>query len=88
MADFSELKAAIRADIKDNTHQAITGGVLQEDLLRMVDDINASKQDRIEDLDAIREGAAAGSTAYQEPEGGIPAEDLAENVKNLIYAGL
>ena len=52
MADFSELKAAIRADIKDNTEQEITGDVLQGDLLRMVDDINAAKADTqtLEDL--------------------------------------
>lgn len=52
MADFSELKAAIRADIKDNTEQDITGDVLQGDLLRMVDDINAAKADTqtLEDL--------------------------------------
>ena len=52
MADFSELKAAIRADIKDNTEQEITGDLLQGDLLRMVDDINAAKADTatVEDL--------------------------------------
>ena len=52
MADFSELKAAIRQDIKDNTEQEITGDVLQGDLLRMVDDINAAKADTqtLEDL--------------------------------------
>lgn len=52
MADFSELKAAIRQDIKDNTEQEITGDILQGDLLRMVDDINAAKADTqtLEDL--------------------------------------
>lgn len=45
MADFSELKAAIRQDIKDNTGQEITGDLLQGDLLRMVDDINLAKAD-------------------------------------------
>ena len=48
MADFSELKAAIRADIKDNDEQEIGGDLLQGDLLRMVDDINAAKVDKIE----------------------------------------
>lgn len=34
----------------------------------------------IEDLDAIRSGAAAGATAYQKPASGIPASDLASGV--------
>ena len=46
MADFSELKAAIRADIKENTEQEIGGDLLQGDLIRMVDDINAAKVDK------------------------------------------
>ena len=52
MADFSELKAAIRQDIKDNTEQEIGGDLLQGDLIRMVDDINAAKADTqtLEDL--------------------------------------
>lgn len=39
-----------------------------------------TKQDRINDLQTIREGAAAGSTAYQKPDSGIPASDLASGV--------
>lgn len=38
------------------------------------------KQNLIPDLENIRAGAAAGSVAYQLPEGGIPASDLADGV--------
>lgn len=40
----------------------------------------AAKQDTISDLSAIRSGAAAGATAYQKPQTGIPASDLASGV--------
>lgn len=39
MADYSELKAAIRAAIYDNVTQAITGEALQAILLEMVDEL-------------------------------------------------
>lgn len=39
MADYSELKAQIRATIYDNVSQAITGDKLQEILLEMVDEL-------------------------------------------------
>lgn len=42
MADYSELKAAIRAAIYDNVSQAITGDKLQEILLEMVDELGQS----------------------------------------------
>lgn len=38
------------------------------------------KEDAIDDLSAIRSGAAAGATAYQKPASGIPASDLADGV--------
>lgn len=38
------------------------------------------KQDKINDLQTIRDGAAAGATAYQKPSTGIPATDLAQGV--------
>lgn len=41
----------------------------------------AGKQDTISDLTAIRDGAAAGSTAYQKPTGGIPDTDLSPDVR-------
>ena len=36
--------------------------------------------DRTQDMDTIRDGAAAGATAYQKPQTGIPASDLASGV--------
>jgi hypothetical protein len=44
----------------------------------------AGKQDVIDDLDDIRDGAAAGATAYQKPSMGIPKADLAQAVKDSI----
>lgn len=40
------------------------------------------KQDAIQDLPAIRSGAAAGATAYQKPAAGIPSTDLAQAVQD------
>lgn len=40
----------------------------------------ALKQDVIEDLPAIRQGASLGASAYQKPANGIPADDLEEGV--------
>jgi len=40
----------------------------------------AGKQDAISDLDTIRTGAGLGATAYQKPQTGIPASDLASGV--------
>lgn len=39
-----------------------------------------TKQDTVQDLSEIRSGAAAGATAYQKPQTGIPASDLASDV--------
>lgn len=39
-----------------------------------------TKQDTISDLATIRSGAALGATAYQKPNDGIPASDLASGV--------
>lgn len=44
----------------------------------------AGKQDTISDLSTIRSGAAAGATAYQKPQGGIPKTDLAQDVKDSL----
>lgn len=41
----------------------------------------AAKQDVISDLATIRSGAAAGATAYQKPQGGIPSTDMSDMVK-------
>lgn len=42
------------------------------------------KQDTIQDLAAIRSGAAAGATAYQKPTSGIPASDMASGVQTSL----
>lgn len=50
-----------------------------------VDDKLITKQDTIDDLATIRSGAQAGATAYQKPQTGIPATDLASDVQsNLV----
>ena len=46
--------------------------------------IENGKQDTIEDLNDIREGAAAGATAYQVPVGGIPKGTLATSVQTSL----
>lgn len=38
-------------------------------------------QGTISDLDTIRSGATAGSTAYQKPSGGIPSSDMTSTVQ-------
>lgn len=53
MADFNNLKAAIRAAIYENEDQAITGDALQAVLLEMVTDINAAKQDALTPLSPL-----------------------------------
>ena len=44
----------------------------------------SEKQDIIEDLQTIREGAAAGATAYQKPSGGIPSTDMSQAVQTSL----
>ena len=46
--------------------------------------IEAGKQDVVEDLSDIREGAAAGATAYQKPDDGIPGSDLDETAQGSL----
>lgn len=45
---------------------------------------DTSKQDVISDLADIRAGAAKGDTAYQKPQGGIPASDMAQAVQTSL----
>lgn len=47
MADFSTLIATLQATIKTNYRQEITGQILQDDLLAMVNVINQLKQDTL-----------------------------------------
>lgn len=42
------------------------------------------KQSTIADLNDIRNGAAAGATAYQKPSGGIPKSDLSSSVQTSL----
>lgn len=49
-----------------------------------ISDSLAEKQDIISDLATIRNGAAAGATAYQKPSGGIPKTDLASGVQTSL----
>ena len=50
--------------------------------------LEAGKQDKIDDLAAIRENASAGAAAYQKPSGGIPADDLTTSIQEtLTFAG-
>ena len=46
--------------------------------------IESDKQDKIQDLDDIREGAEAGASAYKLPEAGIPKTDLAPAVQESL----
>lgn len=57
MADFSTLIASLEATIKTNGEQAITGAILQEELLEMVDAINTLKQDYLTFDDEPRSGS-------------------------------
>lgn len=56
-----------------------TNEALQE-ALTLINTTLSGKQDTISDLSEIRSGASAGATAYQKPQGGIPASDIAPNV--------
>jgi len=47
---------------------------------------DAKYQAAISDLSTIRSGAAAGATAYQKPQTGIPSTDLAQAVQDAITA--
>jgi len=63
------------------------GGIPQTDLSENVQSVLNSvegKQDSIADLENIRSGASAGSSAYQKPQGGIPDSDLSEGVQRAL----
>ena len=49
-----------------------------------VDTMMATKQDVINDLSTIRNGAGLGATAYQKPVGGIPDTDLTASLQAAI----
>lgn len=86
MADYTVLKAAIRAAIYDNVTQAITGAILQDILLAMVDELGQSyvvpaggipKEDLAQ---AVQTALDKALSAYQKPDNGIPAADIANGV--------
>lgn len=47
---------------------------------------DTSRQAVIDDLADIRNGASAGATAYQKPNGGIPSSDMASAVQSQLTA--
>lgn len=49
-----------------------------------VDTMLSNKQDTISDLNDIRSGASAGSTAYQKPNTGIPSTDMSQAVQTSL----
>ena len=51
-----------------------------------VDTKLGQKQDTINDLQTIREGAAAGATAYQKPDSGIPQSAMDASVQSKLNA--
>ena len=51
-----------------------------------VDSALGGKQDTINDLQTIREGAAAGATAYQKPNTGIPQDAMDASVQSKLNA--
>ena len=51
-----------------------------------VDNKLAQKQDTINDLQTIREGSAAGATAYQKPDSGIPQSAMDASVQAKLNA--
>ena len=64
--------------VVDNLNSTSASDALSANMGRV---LNETKQDVIQDLDAIRSGAAAGETAYQKPAAGIPKTDLASGVQ-------
>ena len=73
MADFSRLKAIAleikeAVEIGENTAEKV-GGLLS---------------DMVDAMDSMEEGAEAGGTAYQKPQGGIPKSDLEEAVQSSL----
>lgn len=81
MADFTTINQEIDNNIKQNGVNAITGQKLNTVLKDMMSAVNTEKQDTISDLEDIRDGAAAGATAFQKPSDGIPATDMDADVQ-------
>jgi hypothetical protein len=71
-------------------NSGITSGLVEKlQALPTNSDLNtllSGKQDTINDLQEIREGAVAGASSYQLPGTGIPATDLSEGVQESLEA--
>ncbi len=71
---------------------AINSGITSADVVKLLalptnselTTLLNGKQDTISDLQTIREGAAAGATAYQKPAGGIPSTDMTQAVQTSL----
>ncbi len=81
--DDEETRAKAAEQANANDIDAIEAKIPSEasELNKLVDAASiaqqmSGKQNVIDDLAAIRSGAAAGATAYQKPQGGIPETDL------------
>ena len=81
LADNVDALATDVADLKAIDHEAYISAdtTLENSLKEYINDTVDLKQDKIDDLDAIREGAAKGATALQEvPAVYVTEEELAE----------
>ena len=65
---------------------AITSALMPYYTKSEIDLLLAAKQAVISDLSEIRSGAAAGATAYQKPQSGIPIDDLSPSVQAKVNA--
>ena len=63
---------------------AIAAAILPYYTKTEIDTLLAGKENTISDLSTIRSGAAAGTTAYQKPSGGIPSTDLTAELQAAL----
>lgn len=61
---------------------------LTEYITQQTTQISQTKQDVIQDLSNIRQGAASGATAYQKPQDGIPKTDLDNDTNERILQNI
>ena len=78
-AQWAAIQSGITSALVAKLSDLPTNEALQE-ALTLINTTLSGKQDTISDLAEIRSGASAGATAYQKPQGGIPASDIAPNV--------
>lgn len=84
-AGDAEKKGNYAKDQGDAAKEIVDGSKGDYDSLKdRLNAIETGKQNTIEDLTSIREGAAAGATAYQVPVGGIPKGTLASSVQTSL----